>query len=185
MKTPAKLLLAAMLGLAACMVFVSDAIPLTVEKVSLERMAAESNLIVYGTVVTSHSQWEGNVINTYTTIRVHESLKGSAGDFVTVKQMGGRVGDKGDEIPGSPKLKPDEDVVLFLVEWNGNYWIHSIVLGKFSVVTRKGQRVAYNDLNNVGLIDPTTGREVSNITEKINAFPLDSFMSEIRATVNR
>jgi hypothetical protein len=164
---------------------VNEAVPLTVAKISLDRMTLGSNLIIYGTVVSAHSLWEGQAINTYTSIRVKETLKGEGREFITVKQMGGRVGDITDEVTGSPELNQGEDVILFLVDWQGNYWIHSIVLGKFSIVTQNGNLVAYNDLNNVGLIDPVTNREVIDATEKINAFSLDSFLNEIRSLSTR
>ena len=99
--------------------------------------------------------------------------------------MGGRVGDITAEVTGSPELIQGEDVVLFLVEWQGSYWIHSIILGKFSVVEQNGDLVAYNDLNNIGLIDPVTRREITDPTKKTNAFPLGSFMNEIRSLSNR
>jgi hypothetical protein len=185
MKKQYRTLLGASLSLLACIMLVNEAVPLTVAKISLEEMTSRSNLVIYGTVVSAHSQWEGKAINTYTRVRVQETLKGTDGEFVTVKQMGGRVGDITDEVTGSPELTQGEDVVLFLVEWQGNYWIHSIVLGKFSVVTQKGSLVAYNDFNNVGLIDPVTRREITDPTKKINAFPLESFLNEIRSLSTR
>jgi len=185
MKKQYRTLLGAALSLLACIMLVNEAVPLTVAKISLEEMTARSNLVIYGTVLSAHSQWESKAINTYTRVRVRETLKGTDGEFVTVKQMGGRVGDISDEVTGSPELIQGEDVVLFLVEWQGHYWIHSIVLGKFSIVTQNGNLVAYNDLNNIGLIDPVTNREVVDVSEKINAFPLDSFLNEIRSLSNR
>jgi hypothetical protein len=164
-----------------CVLLVNEAVPLTVAKISLQELTAQSNLVIYGTIVSAHSRWEGQAINTYTSIRVKETLKGEGREFITVKQMGGRVGDISDEVTGSPELKEGEDVILFLVEWKGSYWIHSIVLGKFSIVTQNGSLVACNDLNNVGLIDPVTKREVTDPTKKTNAFPLGSFMNEIRS----
>ena len=180
-----RILAGTVLCILGCVLLVNEAVPLTVAKISLQELTAQSNLVIYGTVVSANSQWEGQAINTYTSIRVKETLKGDGQEFVTVKQMGGRVGDITDEVTGSRELKGGEDVILFLVEWKGHYWIHSIVLGKFSVVTQNGNLVAYNDLNNVGLIDPVTNREVIDATEKTNAFPLGSFMGEIRSLSNR
>ena len=181
MKKQYKTLLAVVLSLLTSIILVNEAVPLTVAKISLDQMTMGSSLIIYGTVVSAHSLWEGQAINTYISIRVNETLKGEGQEFITVKQMGGRVGDITDEVTGSPELKEGEDVILFLVEWQGSYWIHSIVLGKFSIVTQDGILVAYNDLNNVGLVDPVTNHEVTDPTKKTNAFPLDSFLNEIRS----
>jgi hypothetical protein len=181
MNTRYKTLAGVLLSIVMCFVLVNEAVPLTVAKISLQQLTTQSNLIVYGTVGSARSQWEGKAINTYTRVRVRETLKGEDERFVIVKQMGGRVGTIADEVTGSPELKDGEDVVLFLVEWEGNYWIHSIVLGKFSVLTQDGNLVAYNDLNNVGLINPVNGREITDPTQKTNAFPLESFLNEIRS----
>jgi hypothetical protein len=167
--------------LAGLLVFVHAAVPLTVERVSLERLTRSSQLIVRGKVLRSISRWEDRNIYTYTTIRVLESLKGGAQPEITVKQMGGTVGEISEVISGAPELQNGEEVILFLVSWKNNYWIHSIVLGKFSVVLENGAPVAYNNLNNVGLIDPVTKREVTGPSARINAFPLVPFVSEIRS----
>lgn len=165
----------------ASLLMVNLAGALTVEMISIERMTGESSLIVYGRVLSAYSQWEGRTIYTYTTIRVNESLKGEGGSIVTVKQLGGQVGETGLEVSGSPELKTGEDVVLFLTHWQNQYWIHSIVLGKFTVTNEDGNLVAYNDLNNIGLVDPITKREVTEPNQKLNHFPLESFLSDIRS----
>jgi hypothetical protein len=162
----------------------TEGLSLTVENISLERMARESHAIVYGTALSSYSQWEGKSIFTYTTIRVKESLKGENGATIVVKQMGGHVGDIGQEVSGSPQLHRNEDVVLFLTRWNGSYWIHSIVLGKFSVVSEENGMVAFNDLNNIGLVDPVTRQEITQPNKKLNHIPLQNFLNEVRSFIN-
>ena len=159
------------------------AFPLTVEHISLERMTRESHTVVYGTALSSYAQWEGNNIYTYTTVQVRESLKGSNSSTVTLKQLGGIVGDVAQEISGSPSLRRNEEVVLFLVQWRNHLWIHSIVLGKFSVATEDNKSVAYNDLNNIGLIDPVTKEEIRQSNSKSNHIPLQSFLREVRTFI--
>ena len=127
--------------------------------------------------------WEGNNIYTYTQLEVIDPIKGTSGDRLTVKQLGGKVGEDALEVPGSPKLKQGEEVVLFLVRWNDAYWIHSIVLGKFSVKRDQGRVEAINDLNNVGLIDPATGSEITDAAGKINTIPLDLLKAQVRSYV--
>lgn len=166
-------------------VVITTTFSLTVENISLDRMTNESHTIVYGTVLSSYSQWEERAIYTYTTIRVRESLKGDKSATVTVKQMGGQVGDIGQEVNGTPKLRPNEDVVLFLTEWKGNYWIHSIALGKFSVIDEDNKAVAFNDLNNIGIIDPVTKREITESNKKSNHIPLQNFLNEVRSLISK
>jgi hypothetical protein len=178
--------LAALIMGTAMVVSVSHrATSLTVEKISLQKLTDDAALIVHGRVLSSFSQWEDGNIYTYTAVKVSQTLKGPADGTITVKHMGGRVGDIAEEIPGAPTLLRGEEVVLFLVYWKENYWVHSIVLGKFSVVEEQGMKMAVNDLNNVGLIDPTNGREVTDAEQKVNAFPLGAFLSRVQTMSGR
>ncbi len=165
------------------LVVLTTAFSLTVENISLDRITSESHTVVYGTVESSYSQWEERAIYTYTTIRVRESLKGDNSATITIKQMGGQVGDIGQEVSGTPKLRRNEDVVLFLTRWKDNYWIHSIALGKFSVINEDNRAVAFNDLNNIGIIDPVTKREITESNKKSNHIPLRSFLTEVRGFI--
>jgi len=156
---------------------------LTVKKATVDELVESSHLILHARVASSSSQWEGNNIYTYTQLDVIEPMKGSPTERVTVKQLGGRVEQDALEVPGSPKLEQGEEVVLFLVRWNDAYWIHSIVLGKFSIVRAEGRVEAVNDLNNVGLIDPVTGAEITDAASKRNALPLDMLKQQVRRYV--
>jgi hypothetical protein len=164
-----------------CLLAAGIAFSLTVENISLERMSRESHAIVFGSVLSSYSQWEEKNIYTYTTVRVKESLKGNNSSTITVKQLGGTVGEIGQEVSGSPRLVLGEDVVLFLTQWKGAFWIHSIVLGKFSIISENGRQVAFNDLNNIGLIDPVTKEEITQPNQKSNHIPLQNFLGEVRS----
>jgi hypothetical protein len=173
---------AALLGI---LTLVRVATGLTVENRTVEQLATESQTIIHGVVQSSISRWEEKTIYTYTTVRVSETLKGNTPETITVKQMGGQVGEIGQEVSGTPRLIRNEEVVLFLVEWKGEYWIHSIVLGKFSVREEDGRKVAFNDLNNIGLVDPVTKEEITRPEKKKNHIPLQNLLGEIRSIVNR
>ena len=165
-------------GLAVLVTTVASA--LTVAAIGLDRLTAESDLIIHCRAVSSHAQWEDQNIYTYTTVQVLETLKGNAAGEVTVKQAGGTVDDITAVIDGAPVLRDGEELVLFLREWEGNYWIHSIVLGKFSVLRNGPAPVALSDLNNVGLMDPVTGKEITDPASKLNAVDLAAFFRDIR-----
>ena len=181
MKLFYKRLLFPVTGLIVCLLIAHHATSLTVEKITLEELTTQSDLIVHGYVLSSMSQWEQSNIYTYSTIRVEQSLKGSFRETVTVKQLGGRVGDITAEVAGTPELRANDEVILFLREWNGDYWIHSIALGKFSVVRDGGVPLTISDLNNVGLIDPVTRQEITDVPGKFNKIPLDTFLNEVRS----
>jgi hypothetical protein len=156
---------------------------LTVKKASLEELSMEAGLVIQGRVFLFFNDTATTEIYTYTEIEVTEVLKGESGSTVTVKQLGGMVGPDALDVPGTPEMDEGEEVVLFLVEWKGHYWIHSVVLGMFTVVEEEGDRLAVNDLNNIGLIDPVTGKEITDTASKTNAIPLLRFKEQIRSYV--
>lgn len=155
---------------------------LTVEYISLDRMTKESQLIVYGKVISQYSIWEGKSIYTYTTIEIYDVLKGNyKSNKVVVKQMGGTVGYISQVVDGTPKLELGKEVVLFLRDWKGAYWIHSIVLGHFNVIEEKGEKFVFNDLNNIGLIDPTTKKLITSPNKIENRFEFTSFVNTVKS----
>ena len=159
---------------------------LTVEKTSLEKLVRDSHLIIMGEVVSSRSVWEGKNIFTYIRVRISERLKGEhVRSEVSVKQLGGTVGTVSEIVDGSPTFRAGEEVILFLVAWKDAYWVHSIVLGKFSILEEEGERYAMNDLRNIGLVDPISKREITRVDEKISRIPVDTFLAEVRSVIER
>jgi len=154
---------------------------LTVEYIGLERMTKESQLVVYGRVVSSYSVWEDKSIFTYTTIEIKELIKGEyKSQTIVVKQMGGTVGYVSQVIDGTPKLERGKEVVLFLRDWKGAYWIHSIVLVHFQVDEESGKKFAVNSLNNVGLVDPVTKKLITDETRLENRFELSTLINSVK-----
>ncbi len=154
---------------------------LTVEYIGLERMTRESQLIIYGKVISSYSVWEDKSIFTYTTIEIKELIKGEyKSQKIVVKQMGGTVGYISQVVDGTPKLELGKEVVLFLRDWKGAYWIHSIVLGHFQVYEENGKKFAVNSLNNVGLVDPVTKKLITDVSKIENRFELVPFIQQIK-----
>ncbi len=155
---------------------------LVVEYISLDRMTKESQVIVYGKVISAYSIWEDRSIYTYTTIEIKELIKGEyKSNKIVVKQMGGTVGYITQFVDGTPKLEIGNEVVLFLRDWKGAYWIHSIVLGHFRVYEENGKKLAVNNLNNVGLIDPVTKKMIDDPTKKGNEFELQTFLNTVKS----
>ncbi len=154
---------------------------LTVEYIGLERMTKESQIIVYGRVVSAYSVWEDKSIYTYTTIEIKELIKGEfKSQKIVVKQMGGTVGYISQVVDGTPKLEIGKEVVLFLRDWKGAYWIHSIVLGHFQVYEENGKKFAVNSLNNVGLVDPVTKKLITDVSKLENRFELNTFIQSVK-----
>jgi hypothetical protein len=154
---------------------------LTVEYIGLERMTKESQVIVYGRVLSSYSVWEDKSIYTYTTLEIKELIKGEyRSQKIVVKQMGGTVGYISQVVDGAPKLEIGKEYVLFLRDWKGAYWIHSIVLGHFQVYEENGKKYAVNSLNNVGLVDPSTKKLITDVSRLENRFELNRFIQSVK-----
>ncbi len=168
-----------------CIVILSLA--LTVEYASLEELTIESDKIVYGKVKDSYSVWEDKNIYTYTSIDIIQDVKDNSGNqrSITIKQLGGSVGDITQDVSGTPVLKNDSEVFLFLVNWKNHLWIHSIILGYYEVVEREGQKVAVNNFNNVHIIDPVTKKPIEDFDEIKTSYELDLMIDEVNEILSR
>lgn len=86
--------------------------------VSVDEMARSCATAVRGTVVARHAAWDDQHrrIYTYTDIQVLETLAGVAvpGTRVTVRSLGGVVGEVGMNVSGTPRFTEGEEVVVFL-----------------------------------------------------------------------
>ena len=99
--------------------------------------------------------------------------------------MGGKIGDLTDKVDGTPVFQAGEEVILFLVEYHGDYYIHSIVLGSFRVfVDAKNTKRVINDLRNIHLVDPDTGKEVLP-KDALTPFRFDAFISKINSLLSQ
>ena len=80
----------------------------------LDELTRVSPVIVRGDVYSVDSAWEDGTIYTYVTVDVAEVFRGGAPERITIKQLGGVVGDTGLAISGQAEFVPGEDVLLFL-----------------------------------------------------------------------
>lgn len=85
---------------------------------SIEQLATESAAIVRAEVVGRRAAWSADKrhIFTYTELRVAETLAGAAkpGAVLTVRTLGGEVGETGMKVAGVARFTPGEEVVVFL-----------------------------------------------------------------------
>lgn len=103
---------AVMVLVAVSLASASVTVPLT----TLE-LADASVAIVRGRVVAVDSAWDGaggGAIYTYVVVRVRETLKGDVPKRITLKQLGGTVGNMTLAVDGQAEFTRGEEVVLFL-----------------------------------------------------------------------
>lgn len=156
---------------------------LTVAKASLEEITKESAIVVSGTVTSINYQWlnsDHNAIETLVTFNVDQYVKGIGDPQIVVYQMGGFIGDFGQIIDGAPQLAVGEKLVLFLIEFKGKLRIHSIALGCFRISEKDGSKFVMNDLGNVYLVNPASGREVQPKDGPIK-FELNAFLTKVQS----
>jgi PKD repeat protein len=112
-----------------------------------KQLIAKSPLVVEGTVIRSEAVDRGEAIWTETTIAVERTLKGSAIGTVTVREVGGQLGDRITKIFGAPEYAVGERVMAFLTPTpRGDYQTMDLFVGKFSEqLTLSGRRVFVRD----------------------------------------
>ena len=87
-----------------------------VPRLSLEQLAAQSDLVVHGTVVRRWADWgpSRKFIWTHHEVRLVDVLKGRAALSLVVSEPGGEIGDIGMAIAGAPRYHVGQELVLFL-----------------------------------------------------------------------
>jgi hypothetical protein len=122
----------------------SMAMATSIRKLDFSQLVDESEVVVYGNVLDTHSYLmpsRGWVL-TDTRIEVLHAVKGEAGSVVTVTELGGVVGDHGMVVPGTARFDPGEQVVVFLKNVGGKWRTAGLIQGKFSVVDEGGKKIA-------------------------------------------
>ena len=122
-----------------------------------EQLIAKSPLIIEGSVVHSAPVARGNEIWTETTVAVAHVIKGSAGDTVTIREIGGLLDNRITKIFGAPVYSDGEHVLLFLTPTpRGDYQTVDLYVGKFTEeTTLGGERLwaRHDDAGDVTLLD--------------------------------
>lgn len=111
------------------------------KKLTLDDLTEKAKVIVIGKVESIESRWneEHTMIFTYVDIIPNSFLKGFiGGGKITVKLLGGSVGDIETVVLGSPRFENGEETVLFLNsgygEWFQNFYaVVGLAQGKFDV----------------------------------------------------
>lgn len=153
------------LPLAALFVFSLMPLPCaTLERLSLNEMAAKSTAIVRAKVLDSYATVSGPVIYTHYKLQVSERLKGQGVTELVVR--GGVANGMQQIVPGAPHFNPGDEFVFFL--WSGKDGLNQVIgltQGAFAV-TADGSadpavtRHATHEL----MLDSKTGHPVKDET---------------------
>ncbi|HEX7192252.1 MAG TPA: PKD domain-containing protein [Thermoanaerobaculia bacterium] len=98
-----------------------------------EQLVVKSPDIVEGTVLSSVPVQIGNRIWTETQVVVSRTIKGDAAGTITIREIGGQIGDNVTKIFGAPEYTVGENVLLFLTPTpRGDFQTTDLFVGKFT-----------------------------------------------------
>ena len=159
----------------------------TVQKFTMQELSKKSDAIVMAKVEDQSSRQDaGNKeIYTYITLSVLESVKGAKGEkTMTIRQLGGSVGNLISVVPGMPNFKNGEEVVLFLSakDREGYPWVMGLQQGKYSIVTDdNGLKHVRNELDGLRMLSPDGSMSESKVSSEQ---PLGAFLDGIKSDLN-
>lgn len=87
---------------------------LTYRPITLDQAVRHSELIIFGTVIKQEGLERAGRLFTRSTLRVHQSIKGTSSTEIVVEQVGGERGGIKTVISGAPTLQLSQQWVLFL-----------------------------------------------------------------------
>jgi len=159
----------------------------SVQKLSLQELTKKSDSIVMARVDDAVASWDAGhkEIYTYITLSVLQPVKGNKGaTTITLRQLGGTVGNIASVVPGMPSFRKGEEVVVFLTQKDaaGYPWVMGLEQGKYSVSTAKnGVKMVRNDLGGSDLLTKV-GKHVEPTTSP--DMPLNAFIDGLKTTLN-
>ncbi len=144
-------------------------------------LVTASKAIVVGVAGQSHARWSpGGWIETVTTLRVEEAIKGTVteGTTIQVTELGGMVGSVGYFVAGSPRYAEGERVLLFLETNDRGEWVaKNMAVGKFEPAEDlKGRRLLVRDAEEI------VGWESDGVVHREPVRLEDAFLRFVRTT---
>ena len=130
-------------------------------RMSLTQMSHAAQLIVRARCTDNSTGWDAGEIWTFTSFDIEETWRGSAPSQISVRLLGGRVGNITSTVSGVPRFAPGEEVVLFLEPTpRGDFSIVSWEQGTFRIRrdSRTGEEIAVQDTAGFAVFDPATRR---------------------------
>ncbi len=155
----------------------------TLLRMSLAQMSRTAGAIVRARCVGNTTGWDAGEIWTFTSFEVEEAWRGAPAAQITVRLLGGRVGNLTSSVSGVPRFRPGEDVVLFLEPTpRGDYSIVSWQQGTFRI--RSGGAPAFENVTQdtaaFSTFDPGTRRFEA---EGIRHMPMEDFRARVYAAM--
>lgn len=108
--------LSLIVALTAGLVWISALRASVVRFMPFEEQVSTAEIIVVAKAGKQEASWDsqGRFISTETTFLIEQAVKGAASGTVTLRQLGGQVGEIAQSVAGSPVAVPGRKYVLFL-----------------------------------------------------------------------
>lgn len=137
--------------------------------VTTQELTERSRIIVIGTVINKSSAWDnwGRELYTYITLRVDNTIKSNKpGSDITIRQLGGKVGDIESRVQGLPDFEKGERVLVFLGPYTGTpyYGLIDWVAGKYTI---KKDKKFIETLYGTG---PAHGQSIEQFTSELRGY---------------
>ena len=122
--------------------------------ISVEELTSPASDVVEATALNSWSAWnpQHTLIYTYTQMQVTQSLKGNS-QTITVKQIGGQVGNVTQKVAGVRHFQIGEQAMLFLrpsEAGDGTHVVVGLMQGNFRIArSASGEIIASNGVSGV------------------------------------
>jgi hypothetical protein len=127
----------------------------TLARMSVDDLTHSAGAVARLRCVAHESRWDRGEIWTFTRFAVIESWKGSLPTHVTIRLLGGHVGELTSIVPGVPRFEPGDEAVLFLettragdfsvTGWTqGTFRIHRAGAGQELVTQQTAAYTAYD-----------------------------------------
>ncbi len=156
---------------------VSPAVSASIEKMSVEDLIREADIILIGNIVDVDSKWglERDKIYTYSTVSVERYIKGGTGEEkLTILSEGGRIGTLFIWVEDTPTFLKDEMVLVFLKKSGKEYIVVGLSQGKYTLkngvlIGLWGEKMQLKDF--LSQIEAVTSPEKSSMQEETQRAP--------------
>ena len=158
------------------------------EETSLD-IARSSDNIVVAKCISAESKWneQGSLIYTYVTFQVQDDVKGETKEGnLTLRFLGGRVGDTVQTVPDMPQFSENEEVMLFLGPKNrsGYQTLSSIQKGVLRIKTdsETGKKLITTPTTGIRIYRKNTDKSISSPDE--NGVLLEDFNYSLQKAID-
>lgn len=153
-------------------------------------VAKRSEAIVVARCISSEYKWndEGTLIFTYVTFKIEDTIDGeNLDELLTLRLIGGQVGDVVQTVPDLPKFNEEGEVVLFLGPKNkdGYQTLTSLKNGVLQIQTDKntGQKIVTTPTSGIEIYKENTKRGISLNQE--NGVLLEDMIYSLKKALNQ